>query len=112
MAAAVLITGCGKKQETAAPVVPQQVQSAQPPAAAPAPVAPAAVSNSKTNTGPNVDLTALSYAMRPWAMSHGRWPKNFEEFAADPGPGIVIPPPPPGKKYQINNKGRIVLVNR
>lgn len=115
-----LLTGCGKKTEVpppaAQPVAQPQVQPAAMPSAsqpaAPTPVAPVVTSQGKTNVNQPVNLTALSYAMRPWAMSHGRWPKNFEEFAANPGPGIVIPPPPQGKKYQINNKGRIILVDR
>lgn len=45
-----------------------------------------------------------------WVYQHGRRPANFEEFAASAK--VQIPKPPPGKKYTINHRGLISLVNR
>ena len=70
---------------------------------APSP-APAAVTNS---AGP--DLVALNQALLGWRVQNQRVPSSFAEFAASAN--ITIPPPPAGKKYIINNRGLISLVN-
>ena len=140
MAAAFLLTGCGKKPApsstattTTHPVVqpmpkPTPAQNNNTAASAQNMAAPA--QNSQTNEpgagyggvppiqvvapGMNaavpVNLTQLTGAMRLWRMMNGHTPTNFEEFAAKPN--IQIPPPPPGKKYAIDRKLHVILVNR
>jgi len=56
------------------------------------------------------DLRELNGALFDWVVQHQRRPANFEEFAASAG--IQIPPPPPGKKYALNSRGLVSLVNR
>jgi hypothetical protein len=119
MAAVFLFTGCGKKQEASAPVTQPQAQpvavaapSATQPEAPASVIAPVVVSQSKTNAYVAPDLGSLSRAVRTWGLQHAGMPSSFEEFAADPGPGVVIPPPPPGKKYAFDHKKHVILVNR
>ena len=89
-------------RESAAP------SAAESPSTQPTPVvstpAPAAITNS---AGP--DLVALNQALLDWRVQNQRVPANFAEFAASAN--IKIPPPPPGKKYVINSRGLISLVN-
>jgi hypothetical protein len=54
-------------------------------------------------------LQPLNQALMGWVLQHQRGPTNFDEFAASTD--IKIPPPPPGKKYVINSRGLISLVN-
>ena len=56
------------------------------------------------------DLRPLNHALLIWIVHNRRHPAGFEEFAANAG--IQIPPPPPGKKYIIDSRGLISLVNR
>jgi hypothetical protein len=115
MAAVFLFTGCGgKKQEASAPVTQPQAQPA-PTAATPGvqktvPV----VSPDKTSATNNTaaSFIKMNYAVEDWILKNGRLPKNFEEFAANPGTGMVIPPPPSGKKYAFDSEQRVILVNR
>ena len=115
MAAAFLLTGCGKKTGTPPPVAQPPTQQ---PAAAPGiqqpgtpvPVAPVVTSQTNTNINVEPDLDALSMAVRAWGLQHSGMPKDFAEFAANPN--IQIPPPPPGKKYAFDHKKHVILVNR
>jgi hypothetical protein len=43
-------------------------------------------------------------------MANHRVPANFDDFAATAG--VVIPPPPAGKKYVIRKDMHIELVNQ
>ena len=118
MAAAFLLTGCGKKTEspsTAAPpeVQPAPVQNSQTPAPGAGHtrgprltpvVAPG------TNAAVAPDLDAMSTAVRVWIRTRHQVPKTFEEWAATPN--YACPPPPPGKKYALDNRLHVVLVNR
>lgn len=63
-----------------------------------------------TQNAATPDLRPLNRALMGWVYQHGRRPANFEEFAASAK--VQIPKPPPGKKYIINNRGLISLVNR
>jgi hypothetical protein len=56
------------------------------------------------------DLHVMDRALLDWRFSHQRKPSTFAEFAANPG--IVIPRPPPGKKYALASSGHIILVNQ
>ena len=117
MAAAFLLTGCGKKTEAPPPAQPVAQPQAPAPTvqqpATPSPAAPVVTSQTKTNANAEPDLTTLSALVRVWALDHRQVPKNFEEFATSvTSAGGTIPPPPPGKKYALDGKHHVVLVNR
>ena len=107
----VMLTGCSKAKPTSVePPTTQNVQQAEQdhmpvPAAAPA-KAPVVVA--QPNAEP--DLAELNRAMIRWLMANRRKPANFEDFAATAG--VVIPPPPAGKKYIVASDMHIKLVNR
>jgi len=135
MAAAFLLTGCGKKPATSSTIITQT-------AVQPAPVqnntvapeqnnvaapeqnsqtsAPSAgytggarltpVVAPGTDTGVAPDLNAMSLAVRIWIRTRQQVPKDFEEWAA--APNYAYPPPPPGKKYAFDRKYHVILVNR
>jgi hypothetical protein len=106
-------TGCSKKnQSSETPAAPPPVAAAQPaPATPPSPTvvnSQPAVAASNTNGLP--DLRPLNQALIGWIISNQRHPATFEEFAASGD--IPIPPLPAGKKYILNDRGLISIVNR
>lgn len=108
--------GCGKSKNATAPVAPPPASnSAAAPAANPVPAnrmqpAPPPVSFS-FDSSPNgpTQLQSLNRALLGWKMKNNRRPQTFEEFASTAG--FQIPAPPTGKKYALNSKGIVVLVN-
>jgi hypothetical protein len=72
------------------------------------PVALATNAAGVTNAAP--DLVELRRALARWLVRNRRPPANFEDFAATAG--VVIPPPPAGKKYVITKRMEILLVDR
>jgi hypothetical protein len=56
------------------------------------------------------DLAELNRQLRRWIVQNRRPPKNFEDFAATCS--YQVPAAPAGKKYQIDSKMHVVLVNR
>jgi hypothetical protein len=112
---AMFATGCGKKSAgpaaSATPPPPQTNQAAVPP------VSPSSTENSQpvpAAQAVNTDTTALTLrdlnrALLKLRMQGHQRPKTFEEFAATTN--IQIPPPPAGKKYTLNKKGYIILVD-
>lgn len=111
LAIPLLATGCSKKNDTSATNVPAPPPPDASTAAAPATPAPAATSTLSSNTATNAlpDLRPLNQALLGWIIQNRRHPANFEEFAASAN--IQIPPPPAGKKYILNGRGLISLVN-
>jgi type IV secretory pathway VirB10-like protein len=135
MAAVFLLTGCGKKPETSSTTTKTAVQPTNAQKATTAPVQnppTAPVQNSQTPapgtqmggapkpytivappgqtvSGPP-NLKMMSTAVRVWIGMHQAVPMNFEQWAATPN--IAYPPPPPGKKYALDKKLHVVLVNR
>lgn len=111
-AAALLAAGCRKSAQSPPPT-PQTTNASQSVSPAASESQPAAMNSSHAQTAPKSnaapDLRPLNSALLDWRMQHRRVPANFEEFAASAN--IKIPPPPPGKKYIINGKGLISLVN-
>lgn len=107
-------TGCGKPKNTTTPVPPPTVSdSATAPAASTAPAnrmqpTPPPASFDNSPNGPT-QLQSLNRALLGWKMKNHRRPQNFEEFASTAG--FQIPAPPAGKKYTLNSKGFIELVN-
>jgi hypothetical protein len=123
-AATFLFTGCGKKAQAPAPAAPPAQPVAQSateqnndttiPTGIEAQT-PAVTSNIEQNATAMRPPTVaeLKYAVRAWARGHGHFPKDFEEFAADPNPGLVIPPPPAGKKYAFKDAHYdVILVDK
>jgi len=72
----------------------------------PAPVGAVVVSD---QGGMNAALEQLSLELRKYVVRTRSVPKSYEEFIARSN--VQAPPPPPGKKYAIENK-EIVLVGR
>ncbi|HLX96135.1 MAG TPA: hypothetical protein VKU37_10370 [Verrucomicrobiae bacterium] len=112
---AMLAVGCHKQSQVAAPETPPPAQPTN--ASQPEPANQATVVNSQpppaldantTNALP--DLRPLNRALWGWVAQNGHRPANFEDFAATAG--IEIPPLPPGKKYILNDRGLISIVNR
>ena len=119
--AGALAAGC-KKHEAAAPATastsPDQPASSAsvPTTEATAPVAPVAAPADQVvvaiPAGANVNATLaeLTRQVRRYIVRNKTTPSNFDDFAA--AAHLQVPPPPPGKKYAINAKWKVVLVNR
>lgn len=112
-ATAMLALGCKRNKqdsEIPAPPPPATQTDASPaaPATQPTAVSPQPASSSVTNALP--DLRPLNQALIGWILSNKRHPASFEEFAGSTD--IQIPPLPPGKKYILNGRGLISIVNR
>ena len=124
-----LFVGCGKKSETSAPLnqvaepatssVPAQAAAPDQQAAAPAQAAapkavsvPVQVSVPMQGSGKpaNPDFDDLNREVKVWILSNRRMPKDFEEFAATAN--VEIPPPPPGKKYILDSRKHVDVVNK
>jgi hypothetical protein len=120
LAASFLFTGCGKKPKTSPPATQLATQPAQsspvPGSSKTAASAPGYVVYSGTNvvntshTPPS--LKEITAALDRWITRHQRLPTNFAEFTDDPRTVIRVPSPPPGKKYAIDNRRHVILVNR
>lgn len=102
--------GCGKAGTPAPPVT-----ASQNPVAAPAPVTPSPTASPRpttttapNNSGPN-SLQLLNRALMRWMIQNRRHPRSFEEFAGSTE--YKIPAPPAGKKYALNSRGFIILVD-
>ncbi len=117
--AALCSTGCHKAVDTTAAVPPAPgtnqdsqaiIADTQSHAPVPAPVVadPNAPPLVKPNGDP--DLHQLDRAMLRWLVANQRRPSSFAEFAASAG--VTIPPPPPGKKYALNQGMHVILVNQ
>ena len=134
MAAAFLLTGCGKKSEPSSTATntlsqPTPAQNNNTAASVQNTAAPTQTSQTPepsgeyavephltpvvapgTNAAVAPDLAAMSLAVRVWVNTRHQWPKNFEEWAA--APNYSYPPPPAGKKYAFDKKFHVILVNR
>ncbi len=58
----------------------------------------------------NPDLAELNREVKRWIMKHRDMPTNFAQFEATAG--VPIKPPPPGKKYVLDEKMHVQLKNR
>ena len=107
----IVAAGCGKSGDSkssvaAPPPTPSSDSTATTPAANPQPTQAAAVTKPDDTTG---RMQALNRAMVSWMIRNKRRPQTFQEFASTAG--FQIPDPPAGKKYAINSRGFIVLVD-
>jgi hypothetical protein len=111
LAIPLLATGCSKKGDnsTSNMASPSASDSTATSPATPAPAGSSQPTSAASATNAMPDLQALNQALLQWRMQNQRVPSSFAEFAASAG--INIPPPPSGKKYVINSRGLISLVN-
>lgn len=105
--------GCGKQSTPASAAAPSQNATVPAtPTATTISTAPAAPSQPAPPVAANDTqrmLQGLNRALMRWMIQNRRHPRTFEEFAASAN--TQIPDPPPGKKYALNSRGFIVLVN-
>lgn len=116
----IFAAGCGKKDNPSATASPTPTDASQPTtppetatAAAPSnpvylPPLPAPGGTAITDKGETV-LQQLNHAVIQYRIRNHHVPGSFEEFVASAN--IQAPPPPAGKKYAINNRGLIVVVD-
>ena len=115
LGAAMFIAGCGKKSDTPpvsqTPPPPQASQAAVPPVSpSPAQNSEAAPAAPATNAATaSADLQSLNQQLIRWVVQNHQRPKSFEDFVARAN--IQVPPPPAGKKYVINSRGFVALVD-
>jgi hypothetical protein len=105
--AALCLVGCGKKSESVTPATP--VQSGGTPAQGNLPAPGTAPTQGGAPAPTNPDLADLDRAVRSWILANKRWPTNFAEFAATTD--VQIPTPPAGKKYSLDSRMHVILVN-
>jgi hypothetical protein len=90
-----LAAGCGKQSDPAPVSGSMATQGASPEAA---------------STYGDEALAELTREVRRWIVATKKRPTSFEDFAANAK--ITVPPPPPGKKYELSKEMRVVLVDR
>ena len=114
LGAAMFAAGCGKKSEKPSSIATPPLQTTQDTSQStapssdvnsqPVPAAPA------TNVVAAPDLGELNRDLLRWILRNRRKPASFEDFSATAG--VVIPPPPAGKRYIIAKDMHIQLVDR
>ena len=107
------LMGCGKKAPAPTTQSQPPVQSQNPPAVgAGQSAAPPVGQQTSALMQPDgqPDLPELNRTLLRWILANRRRPASFEDFSATAG--VVIPPPPAGKKYTIRKDMHIVLVDR
>ena len=106
-----ILSGCSKAKQPAAETTPPSVENTtQPTDAVQTPVKPSAPIAVVPAPNGQPDLAELNRSLLRWIIGHKRPPANFEDFAASAG--VVIPPPPAGKKYFIAKNMHIQLVSQ
>jgi hypothetical protein len=107
-----LVAGCGKSNSSASspPVVPSADAANASAAASNVSTPTSFASASATNADDSqTEVQTLNRALLGWMIKNRKHPQNFAEFASTAN--IEIPAPPPGKKYTLNQRGLIILVN-
>jgi hypothetical protein len=109
-----IAVGCSKSNSPAPAAPPAAanspaVSATSAPAPAPTPVATAQPAPAANATNSLSSLQVLNRTLLGWMIRNRRHPKDFQEFASTAN--IQIPAPPPGKKYALNGRGFIVLVD-
>jgi hypothetical protein len=90
-----LLSRCGKQSDTTPVSGGMVTQGASPEAA---------------STYGDEALAELTREVRRYIVATKQRPGSFEDFVANAK--ITVPPPPPGKKYELSKEMRVVLVNR
>jgi hypothetical protein len=90
-----LVSSCGKQSDSAPVSGSMVTQGASPEAA---------------STYGDEALAELTREVRRWIVATKQRPTSFEDFVANAK--ITVPPPPPGKKYELSKEMRVILVNR
>jgi hypothetical protein len=90
-----LLGGCGDQPDPAATPSGMVTQGTSPEAA---------------STYRDEALAELTREVRRWIVATKQRPTSFENFVANAK--ITVPPPPPGKKYELSKEMRVVLVNQ
>ncbi|MEJ0090897.1 MAG: hypothetical protein WDM80_14290 [Limisphaerales bacterium] len=107
-----LAAGCSKSKspevQLAAEQTTNQVAADQSPVYQQPSAAAPATATAQSPAEP--DLKELNRSLLRWIIGNHRRPKSFEDFAATSG--VVIPPPPAGKKYVLGKGMHILLVDR
>ena len=108
-----LLAGCSKaKAPSNVANTPPPAQSTNPEPAAAAPdnpqLPPTAVADTTTNGQP--DFRGLNRQFISYEVQNRCHFKTIEEYAA--AANVQFPPPPAGKKYALDKKGYIALVDR
>lgn len=102
-----LLTGC-KKNEAVVDIPVPGTNATTEVSHAPLYSAPATPPSPAMNSAGTPDFAEMNREVRRWVLSNRRKPKNFEEIAASAG--ARFPPPPPGKKYALDNGMHVILV--
>lgn len=105
---ALFVAGCGKTKDSSTSAAPAP-QSTQNSSTAPA-AAPQTATTTQSTNNPGPDLQKLNHALLQYVVRTHHKPASFDEFASQSG--IHIPPPPAGKKYALDSRGFIILVNQ
>jgi hypothetical protein len=109
-AAFLLVAGCSKPNNPPAAPPPSSDATNTPAAsAAAAPITYAPTTGATSANDTQTQLQTLNKAMIGWMIKNHRHPQNFAEFANSTD--VQIPAPPPGKKYTLNQRGFITLVD-
>jgi hypothetical protein len=115
LAATTLAVGCGKAKSSATESPASSAQNIKQAETDHMPVytptaasVVAAAPNVASNAAP--DLAELNRDLLRWILRNRRKPASFEDFSATAG--VVIPPPPAGKRYVIAKDMHIQLVER
>jgi hypothetical protein len=105
-----MAAGCGKSNTPTTSAAPPPSDTTQ---ASPAPSPQATPSSQPTAVAaadiPKPEMQAMNRALIGWIRANGHRPKTFQEFAGSTD--FQIPTPPPGKKYALNGRGFVVLVD-
>lgn len=102
-----LVAGCGKK-EASTPAPPPVAEQNTAPGPAPTPAQPVVVPAPDDG---NMDATLAQLTRELHRTMIGRrLNRNFEEFVALRN--LQVPPPPSGKKYAIDERWKVILVDK
>ncbi|MGD1089491.1 MAG: hypothetical protein ABR955_12315 [Verrucomicrobiota bacterium] len=107
MVVTLFFAGCGKKSETSGAASQPAAGTASTQGTAPAQGTAPTQGTAPASTTP--DLAQLNREVRKWILRNQYWPSNFDEFAATAN--IQIPPPPAGKKYVLDSRMHVILVD-
>jgi hypothetical protein len=105
-----LAAGCGKSNHVPTTPLPSSDVTNTPATSSIATAINYAPATGATNAGDTqLQVQTLNKSLLGWMIQNHRHPQNFAEFARTAN--IQIPEPPAGKKYTLNQRGFINLVD-